>query len=78
MTTTAIKWTAPYHGVTHGSTGNGVSVPWATVTDRGTWAEMTKHHPHVALTKRETTQHNSVQEAKAAGEAWLHSLCFRA
>jgi hypothetical protein len=73
-TTAVIEWTKPYYGVTHGSTGDGVKVPWATVTDRGTWAEMTKHHHLVPIGQRETTQHGSVDEAKAAGEAWLQSL----
>lgn len=72
--TRRITWTRPYFGVTHGSYAGGTAHPWATVTARGDWAEMTKHHPLTPLTRRETTQHESVEAAKAAGEAWLRSL----
>jgi hypothetical protein len=61
-------WTAPYHGVSHSSTPGKKS--YATVTDHGSFADLSMWFPGCGFSPTKQ-QHDSVEQAKQAAEAWL-------
>lgn len=71
MSTNPNTWTKPFHGVTHNGTA-GHTNWWATVVDHGEWAELKCWHPGCGF-RPTVTHHDNVEQAKAAGEAWLTS-----
>lgn len=61
-------WTKPFHGVTH---KEGKSKAWwATVTDRGSFADLACNYPGCGFNPIKST-HDSVDAAKHAAEQWL-------
>lgn len=63
-----LTWTKPYCDTTHlGTLG---AVRWATVTDYGSLAELTKWFQGCGLSPNGAT-YDTVEQAKAAGEAWV-------
>lgn len=71
---TPATWTAPFHGVQHlvqdgKKTISGAS--WASVTDRGTWADSTFWPLGAGFSRAITLHHDSVSQARSACEAWL-------
>lgn len=63
-------WTKPFHGVQHHD-GHRKDV-WTTVTDRGTWAELSCYFPGCGFRPIQST-HDSAEQARAAAESWLAS-----
>lgn len=60
------QWTKPFHGVTHLGTGK-----WRlTITDRGSFADLSQWYPGCGFSPLSTV-HDSVADAKAIGEQWL-------
>lgn len=68
-TTTAAKWTKPFHGVQHLGSGK-PSDYWITVEDRNTFAKLLRWFPGCGFSPQESI-HDSVAKAKAAGEKWM-------
>lgn len=60
------NWTKPYYGVMH--LGQMADKRWASVIDRGAFAELFKSG--MGITDTEAT-YDTVEQAKAAGEAWV-------
>lgn len=63
-------WTRPYCGVTHLGEKAGPSSWWVTVTDRGSFAELSCWFPGCGFSPLKST-HDTVEQAKTAGEKWL-------
>lgn len=75
--TVTVHWTHPYHGVTHGylTAKPSLASDWVTVTNRGTWFELAKHHAKVlgSPTCHGTEPYETLEAAKAEAAAWLAS-----
>jgi hypothetical protein len=65
---TEANWTKPFHGVTH--LESGVRDRWVTVSDYSSFATLKCWYPGCGLRPIEST-HDSMEEAKAAGEQWI-------
>lgn len=62
-------WSKPYYGVMHlGASGD---ARWATVTDWGSFAEVIKWAKGCGLCNTAESTYDTVEQAKAAGEAWI-------
>lgn len=65
---TITEWSEPFHGVTHIGTPD--DVRWATVEDCGGYAHLMRWMKGEGFSCRHG-RFPSVEEAKAAGEAWV-------
>lgn len=59
-------WTKPFHGVQHLGADN----RWATVTDRGSSADLTCWFPGCGF-RLEVSTHTDAEKARRAGETWF-------
>jgi hypothetical protein len=65
-------WTKPFHGVQHlGTLGD---MRWATVTDYGSFAELTHWARGVGITGNPQSRHDSAEQARQAGERWVRGV----
>lgn len=65
-------WTKPYYGVQH--LGEfGAQKNWATVTDRGEFAELTMWIAGCGFRPKHA-MFDTAEQARAAGEEWLRSV----
>jgi len=70
------KWSKPYCGLTHCGPAPGIGLTqgwWLTVREFGSFAELTCRAPGCGFSATVEARHSSVDEAKAAGEAWLRA-----
>lgn len=68
MANNTAAWSTPFHGVTH---LNGKAREWwATVTDRGEFADMSLYYPGCGFNPIKSI-HESADEAKTIAEQWL-------
>ena len=63
------KWSTPYCDTSH--LGNHGDARWATVVQRGEWADVTLWSKHVSIFQSPTFDIDSLQLAKAAAETWV-------
>jgi hypothetical protein len=59
-------WTKPFHGVQH----LGDRPRWVTVTDRGSFGELTRWYPGCGYNPLQS-MHPTADAARAAGERWM-------
>lgn len=65
-TAAAAAWTKPFLGIQHLGTGN----RWATVEDRGSFAELVCWFPGCGF-RPDVSKHSDAVQARQAGEAWF-------
>lgn len=63
------KWTEPFHGVQHLGEYS-MKQPWVTVSDHGTFAELSMWFPGCGFSPHRKTCNNA-EEARRKGERWL-------
>lgn len=61
-------WTQAYYGTQH--TKKNKTGRWCTVTEHKQWAELLRWYPGCG-TRPHESRHDTVEEARSAGEKWL-------
>lgn len=74
---TSSSWTAPFHGVQHHGYESRETTygRWATVTDRGSFAELDGWYQGCAFSPY-TANFDTAEEARKAGERWTATGVF--